>query len=181
MIEVIKYVAFLRGINVGGHHKVPMKELKVALQKLNLQNIVTLLNSGNIIFEATPQDIEHLQEVISVQLEKTFGFSVPTILRTAYSIMELLRSDPFDGIELTKDLRFYVSFLGADSDVQISFPWYSEDEALKIIEKIDLALVSVVDVSVSNTPKAMNNIERYYGPNITTRNWNTILKIGEKL
>ena len=45
-----KYVGFLRGINVGGHHKVPMAELSKELKKLNFENVVTLLNSGNVVF-----------------------------------------------------------------------------------------------------------------------------------
>ncbi|MGY8913954.1 MAG: DUF1697 domain-containing protein, partial [Flavobacteriales bacterium] len=45
------YIAFLRGINVGGHHKVPMAVLKTEFEKLGFKNIVTLLNSGNILFE----------------------------------------------------------------------------------------------------------------------------------
>ena len=50
MKETRKYVAFLRGINVGGHHKVPMSELKELLESEGMSNISTLLNSGNAIF-----------------------------------------------------------------------------------------------------------------------------------
>ena len=46
------YVAFLRGINVGGHHKVPMQELRDRLPELGFANIQTILNTGNIIFDA---------------------------------------------------------------------------------------------------------------------------------
>ena len=56
-----RYVAFLRGINVGGHHKVPMAELRLIMEELGFEKVITLLNSGNIIFDATtkyPEDLE---------------------------------------------------------------------------------------------------------------------------
>jgi len=55
-----KYVAFLRGINVGGHHKVPMADLRKELEKLGFENVMTLLNSGNIIFEVISDYEENL-------------------------------------------------------------------------------------------------------------------------
>ena len=75
------YVAFLRGINVGGHHKVPMADLRKELEKLDFENVETLLNSGNIIFEAIDDNEENLEKKISLHLEKSFGFPVPSIVR----------------------------------------------------------------------------------------------------
>lgn len=57
-----KYVAFLRGINVGGHHKVPMAELRKELEKMNFENVITLLNSGNILFDGNADDLEHIEK-----------------------------------------------------------------------------------------------------------------------
>ena len=48
-----RYVAFLRGINVGGHHKIPMADLRRALEELGFRKVVTLLNSGNVIFDSS--------------------------------------------------------------------------------------------------------------------------------
>jgi len=76
-----KYVAFLRGINVGGHHKVPMADLRKELEKLGFENVETLLNSANIIFEAISDYEENLEKKISAHLEKSFGFPIPTIVR----------------------------------------------------------------------------------------------------
>ena len=55
-----KYVALLRGINVGGHHKVPMAELRKELENLGFTNIVTILNSGNVIFETSKMGIDEM-------------------------------------------------------------------------------------------------------------------------
>ena len=49
-----QYVAFLRGINVGGHHKIPMAELRNVMEEMGFSEVVTLLNSGNVIFDSPP-------------------------------------------------------------------------------------------------------------------------------
>jgi uncharacterized protein (DUF1697 family) len=172
-----KYVAFLRGINVGGHHKVPMAELRAELEKLNFKNIVTLLNSGNIIFESN--DI-NLENKISEQLEKSFGFPIPTIVRKSEMISELLNNNPFKNVKITKDIRLYVSFLQKNNATKLKLPWKSSDNSYIIIEKREQSIFSVLNLSVSKTPKAMEALEKYYGKDITTRNWNTIERVGKK-
>jgi len=176
-----KYVAFLRGINVGGHHKVPMVELKKEMAKMNFENVVTLLNSGNIIFDGKESDLTALEKKISGHLEKTFGFQVPTLVRDANLIYALLNENPFKNIEVTQDVRLYVSFLAVDSEIDIKLPWRSEDGSYKIRYKKDKTILSVLDLSKSGTPEAMGALERLFGKGITTRNWNTILRLGKKL
>lgn len=176
-----KYVAFFRGINVGGHHKVPMAELKVELQKLEFENIETLLNSGNIIFESESKSIPNIEKNMSIHLEKSFGFSIPIIIRKSQALNKLLNLNPFKNEELSKDIRFYISFTRQSSEIDMQLPWISEDKSYKILANIDNSIFSVLDLSVSKTPKAMGILERYYGKDITTRNWNTIQRIGKTL
>ena len=172
-----KYVAFLRGINVGGHHKVPMADLRKEMEKLNFENVVTILNSGNIIFDAIADDLQVLESTIFEHLEKSFGFPIPTIIVKSDMLYGLLSSDPFKNEVLTKDIRFYVSFLRKDIVTDLTIPWISDDNSCKIINKIEKTIISVFDLSITNTPKGMEAIERFFGKDITTRNWNTIKRI----
>ncbi len=181
MKNSVKYVAFLRGINVGGHHKVPMAELKKELQNLELENIVTLLNSGNIIFDSTIKSISSLEKKVSEHLEKSFGFSIPIIIRKSEMIYELVSNNPFKDVKLTKDIRLYVSFLRKNNSTILKLPWKSSDNSYIITGKSDKTILSVLDLSVSGTPKAMETMEKFFGKDITTRNWNTIERIGKKL
>lgn len=176
-----KYVAFLRGINVSGHHKVPMAELRKEMEKLNFKKVVTLLNSGNVIFDSTSDDLERLEKTISTRLENKFGFSIPTILRKVEMISHLLNKDPFKDVILTKDIRLYASFLQNDIETDLHLPWTSEDNSYKIIDKNNKTVLSVLDLSIAKTPKAMKALESFFGKNITTRNWNTIKRIEKKL
>ena len=181
MASLEKYIALLRGINVGGHHKVPMANLRMALEELGLGNIVTLLNSGNIIFDAPSTKPEDLEILISDKLEKTFGFPIPTIIRKSETFQELFDDAPFQNIEVTKDIRLYVSFLKNKTQTELKLPWTSPDNSFRILKVIDNAIISVLDLSLSQTTKAMEIVEKTYGKDITTRNWKTIERIVDKL
>ncbi len=176
-----KYIAFLRGINVGGHHKVPMLELRKEMEKLKFENVVTLLNSGNIIFDAIADDVENLESKLSEHLEKSFGFPIPVILRSAEMINGFVIDKPFESVLVTKDIRLYVSFLRRDIETDLALPWLSDDKSYNIICKKYKTIFSILDLSLSQTPKAMGVLEKYYGKDITTRNWNTIKRIKEKI
>ena len=175
------YIAFLRGINVGGHHKVPMADLKAECRSLGFGDVITILNSGNIIFTADVKDPKRIEEILSTHLENHFGFSIPTIVRTKGSIQKIHAQDPFQGISVTPDKRLYISFLKNKVESELKLPWISEDGSYKILFKQDRMILSVLDLSVSNTPKAMEVVEKNFGKNITTRNWKTIERIIKKL
>ncbi|WP_297761169.1 DUF1697 domain-containing protein [uncultured Muriicola sp.] len=179
--ELKTYIAFLRGINVGGHHKVPMAELQQELEALSFQNVTTLLNSGNVIFEVKSSEETELSNRIAQRLEKVFQFPVPTIVINADSILELLNDDPFKGEVLSRESRGYVSFLQYKPKTSLQLPWISEDNSLKILRANDKFICSFLDLSKVKTPVAMNALEKLYGKQMTTRNWNTIMRIGVKL
>lgn len=181
MKETQTFIALLRGINVGGHHKVPMTDLRSELESLGFQNVVTLLNTGNIIFDSDETDTDDLQTKMAAHLEKAFGFPIPTLIKTARSIEKLIERKPFEDITVTKQIRLYLSFLWREAQTDMTFPWSSEDRSYQIIGMYDKIIISVLDLSVTGTPKGMESLEKRFGKDMTTRNWNTILKIGAKL
>lgn len=176
-----RHIAFLRGINVGGHHKVPMADLRIVFEELKFENVVTLLNSGNVIFDTAVNDQEDLEILISEKLENTFGFHIPTIIRKSKTINELYEAAPFQSVTIDKNIRLYVSFLKNDDASDLELPWTSPDSSYKIVQKKDRVILSILDLSVSQTPDAMKFLEQYFGKNITTRNWKTIERIIKKL
>ena len=181
MDNLVQYVAFLRGINVGGHHKVPMADLRQRMAMLGFTEITTLLNSGNIIFSTVEGKISQLEKRIAHDLEQHFEFPVPVLVRRAEEIEELITAQPFSEVEVTKDTRLYVSFLKEDRPHDLSLPWTSEDRSFRILQIHNRIICSVLDLSVTKTPKGMDALEQLFGKNITTRNWNTLLRIAKKL
>ena len=177
----MKYIAFLRGINVGGHHKLPMVGLRKELEYLGFKNIITLLNSGNVIFDSENQDLKKIEFIISNQLEKVFTFPIPTIIRTSKNITTLLKKEPLKSIEVIEQTRLYISFLKDKPVSQLKTPWISEDKSFTILEQNEYHILSILDLSIANTSKGMKKFEKLFGKNITTRTWNTIKRIGNKL
>ena len=175
------YVALLRGINVGGHHKVPMAELREEIDNMGFEHVQTLLNSGNVIFVVDPIDTETLEENISVKLEEVFGFSIPVLIRKKEEVFQLFSANPFENIEVTKDIRLYASFLKDDPESTPPLPWISEDGAFRIISVRGRTVCSVLDLSVSKTTKAMGMLGKMFDDNMTTRNWKTVHRIVKKL
>lgn len=173
-----RHIALLRGINVGGHHKVPMAELRQTMEKMGFAKVSTLLNSGNIIFET--KDKEGLESEIEFQLQKTFGFEIPVMLRKFDEIGQLLKNHPFERFEADENTKFYVSFVKNKPDNEIDLPFLSEDKSFQIIEIRDKTVFGILDLSKGSTVKGMEVLQSLFGKDLTTRNWNTIVKCSEK-
>ena len=90
----MKYIALLRGINVGGNNKVSMKELKNCFEKAGFRNVSTYINSGNVIFEYDETNIESLIVQCREILEKEFGFPISLSVIDAPALKEALEHAP---------------------------------------------------------------------------------------
>lgn len=173
-----RYVALLRGINVGGNKKVPMADLKKMLEKMGYTDVKTLLNSGNAIFNTDEQSVVIIKKAFEETFEKTFGFESHTIIRSIAVIEKLVRAHPFQGITVTPATRLYVTFLTDKPKSTLAIPYESEDGLYRILSVDDSCICSVLTVTdTKNTTDAMKILEKEYGKNITTRNWNTVQKI----
>ncbi len=90
----MKYVALLRGINVGGNNRVPMAELKACFEKAGFQSVVTYINCGNVIFVSDESSLTKLVEICETAIEKQFGFRVVCSVISAQDLREAVRSAP---------------------------------------------------------------------------------------
>jgi uncharacterized protein (DUF1697 family) len=176
----IKYVALLRGINVGGNKKVPMAELKKAFELLGFIDVKTLLNSGNVVFDSQETDIDKIKLHIEQKLEDTFGFVIPVMIRTHKQIQDLIDLEPFKIITITPETRLYVTFLTDKPQISREIPYISPDKHFRILQIFQNAVLSVLVLSREfNTTNLMAVWEKELGKNITTRNWNTIVKLSK--
>ncbi len=172
-----KYIAFLRGINVGGHHKVPMAQLKEIFSGLGYVNIRTILNSGNIIFELPENQNNVIVQTLEKALFDVLGFSVPVICIGANAFKGMMKLQPFKNELLTKNTRWYVSFLKNTPAAYPELPWVSGDGSFRVVHATHSAVFSVLNLDVVQTPKGMEMLEKMFGKEITTRNWNTLDKL----
>ncbi len=174
----MRYVALLRGINVGGNKKVPMADLKKMMEKMGYTNVKTLLNSGNVMFDTAEKSMPAIKKAFEAQFEKTFGFSSHTIIRSITEIEKLVKANPFKRIKVTPATRLYVTFLSDKPTSTLKIPYESADKLYRILSVDDSCICSVLIVTdTKNTTDAMKILEKEYGKNVTTRNWNTVEKM----
>lgn len=174
----MRYVALLRGINVSGHHRVPMAELKKLLEKNGYTNATTLLASGNVVFDTSDSDPKKLSATLEALLSDHFGFRVPTIVRPHTDIIALVKKNPFKKITVEPSTRLYVTFLSKPQKPSFSIPFYTDDGSTSIIEATPTHVSTVLELSEgTGTTDYMSIIEEEFGKEVTTRNWNTIVKI----
>ena len=90
-----KAVAFIRGINVGGKVMVSMAALKELMEAMNLQNVRTVLNSGNVIFEARTRKASGIEKLLEDEIAKHFGVDVDVMVRGAAELQAVIEANPF--------------------------------------------------------------------------------------
>lgn len=170
-----KYVAFLRGINVGGR-TIRMKELAELFSDLGFQHVKTLLASGNVILETEEKSEAEISLVIQEAITKKFGFSVHVQLRTIAHIKKLVQHNPFSQLTPNTTTHWYVTFLPTGTT---QLPKVDSD-FFRFVALQDGALCSTLDREKGKTTDFMTQLDRLFGKEVTTRNWNTVLKISKE-
>lgn len=172
VINIMKYVALLRGINSGKNPMLKMEVLRNAFEKMGFENIKTVIASGNVIFETNKVGQKSLEEKIEKELPKYIGFQSSTIVRTIGDIEKLVVDNPFKHISASSKSRLYVTFV-KDSSKRIG---KIEAQGFTIIKTFPGAICYTIDES-TRTPDVMGLLGKEIGKDITTRNWNTIGRI----
>ena len=109
------YIALLRGINVGGKHKPPIKDLVDVFASAGCGDIRTYIQSGNVVFRADPPDATRLSSALSARIAERFGFPVPVVLRTAEELAAVLTDNPYVQAGASDD-TLHVLFLDGTPD-----------------------------------------------------------------
>lgn len=171
------YVAFLRGINVGGSSTLKMDDLGKAFETLGFRNVKTVLASGNVVFEAPEQPAAALSERIMRKLREAFGRDILVIVRPIEDLIELERRQPFRGIMATPGTRLIVMFL-SENTIQPALAGLPAHEDFRIIDVYNRAICSVIDEEQGTaTVQLMGALEKEFGKQVTTRTWNTVLRV----
>jgi uncharacterized protein (DUF1697 family) len=90
----MRYIALLRGINVGGNNKVPMSELRTCFEAAGYENVTTYINSGNAIFDSEETGLSRLVQTCEHVIEQQFGFSVRVSVISEEQLRQALTHAP---------------------------------------------------------------------------------------
>jgi uncharacterized protein (DUF1697 family) len=172
------YVAFLRGINVGGNAVIKMSDLKELFETLGFKNVTPVLASGNVLFETAPTKPEVLKRSIERILTKEFNVPALAIIRTGSQLLDLAKSSPFKSTKLTPRTKLHITFLAESNQRVAKLPYRLPCREFEVIQISSNEVASTVEISPKQgTPELMRFLEKEFGKNITTRTWNTVQKL----
>ncbi len=130
------YVAFFRGINVGGHKFVRMEDVKKAFGSLGFRNVRTVLASGNVLFESPARSTSALTRKIQQRLAASLGHRIGVVVRPVAALKKLAAARPFDGIPVTPRTRRFVSFVPRKARGWLKIPYVSPDGSYQLLRVV---------------------------------------------
>jgi uncharacterized protein (DUF1697 family) len=172
-----RLVALLRGINVGGHKKVPMAQLREVLEGAGFADVKTYVQSGNVVLTAPPRrSPAKVGREIEAAIEREFGFDVAVVMRTRDEIAALVEDDPL-GEVADHPARRIVVFLAEDLDRSRLDDLSSEDFAPEAFLLRDREIVMWAPNGQADSVLVKTLTERRTGVVGTARNWRTVQKL----
>ena len=172
----MRYVAFLRGINVGGHKIIKMQDLCSIFESLGFTNIKTYIQSGNVLFDSSEKDTGALSSKIESGLGKKLGYKVNVLLQTMDKIQNIVRSNLFRKIKLNGDTKAYLTFLSSKPS-GLKFPIESKNKDVEVINIKDNAAFCLAHKVNGKFGFPNLFIEKQFKMPATTRNLTTVEKI----
>jgi uncharacterized protein (DUF1697 family) len=171
------YIALFRGINVGGSHMLPMKELKAALEKNGCVDVHTYIQSGNVVFRTAMSDAARLAKRLAATISTSHGFEPRVFLLTRGELERVAASNPFrQADENPKSVHvFFLAELPNKPDLKPL-------EAIKIQnERFELKgrIFYLYTPDGFGTSKLAARAERLLGVEATARNWRTVTTLLE--
>jgi uncharacterized protein (DUF1697 family) len=170
------YLALLRGINVGGANKVPMRDLRTMFDALGYGNARTYLQSGNVLFERTSISSRKLIAEIEDAISKAFDLTITVLVRTQRELEGVAAANPWptDGVKLSSlHVMFLAESASANAIKTLDFDRSPPDEFVVKGREIYLRYPN----GSGRSKLTIDYFEKKLGTRATARNWNTIVKV----
>lgn len=173
----IKYLALLRGINVGGKNLIKMADLKTCFEKMGFSDVKTYIQSGNVLFTSPEKNKSKLTEKLEAGLAKNFNYPIRVVLITHQQLKEVVKKAPTNFGQEPDKYRYDVIFLKEPINAQEAI------KNVRIKEGVDQAdggksvlyfsrLISKATQSYLNKIIALPIYKE-----MTIRNWNSTTKL----
>lgn len=175
----LKYIALLRGINVGGKKSIKMTDLNTLFQALGFNNVKTYIQSGNVVFDYETTDTTKIADKIKLKINETFCYEVETIIRTEEELINIINNNPFikeDNIEVDKLYVTLLSNLPQQTLLDSLELKKEEDEKFAILGR---TIYLYCPNGYGNTKLNNTMFEKKLKTVATTRNLKTINKLLE--
>lgn len=174
----MRYVAFLRAINVGGRNMIKMEDLKRLCESLGLKNVRTFIQSGNVLFDSAARNADALARKIEKGIKQQFRLDIAVAVTSLSSLEKLARENPFGKTVASPDVRLFVIFLVAEPPRKPALPDKYDKEAIEVIALGKREACIVCRRKPNGTVGFPNSfVEKEFGVAGTTRDWNTVNRI----
>lgn len=170
------YVCLLRGINVGGHKKIKMPDLKYLFESVDLEDVTTYIQSGNVVFKSTGLDVATLETRLEQAVLSDFGYDVSIFIRTNDEFKTLISNLPFRNEHLKSVYVTFLKKVPAAANVEEVTGLTDPDDRLQYAGK---EVYLFCPNRYGRTRFNSNFLERKLGVQTTTRNWQTVCKLCE--
>lgn len=173
-----KYVALLRGINVGGHAIMKMDELRAQFEALGLSEVATYIQTGNVIFSSEEDNADRLAHQIEQQLESRLGYRGKVFVLSPEELREATARNPFEPERLDTEQHCHLMFLSHEPDA-------NHYEALMVLQGEEYRFAVHGKVLYYAFPRAAAgsrrtiNFEKVLGVVGTARTWKVVNKLIE--
>jgi uncharacterized protein (DUF1697 family) len=172
-------ISMLRAVNVGGHNKIKMEELRALCTSLKLRNPQTYVQSGNVIFHTDERDTSAVAKRVCGGIERKFGFTADVICRTMAEMRDVIARNPFAKRREIEPGKLLVYFLASDPGAdarKCALTIKADPEEMRISER-ELYIYFPNGQGRSKFPwAAVNKTLKTPG---TGRNWNSVVKMLE--
>jgi len=171
------YIAFLRGINVGGRGAVTMADLRTAFEAAGFEDVRTIASSGNVAFASKKASDEALSRKAEAALTKTLGRDIATHVRTLDEIRAMIAADPYQAFRVPQGWKRDVTFLREAPETELALPQRFEGSAIYAIR--DRAVFSAHQPENPKGAVFMRTLEKAFGKTITTRTWDMLERLAK--
>ena len=173
-----KYVALLRGINVGGKNMIKMEKLREIVAALGLENVKTYVNSGNVIFETKKTSDKVLAAKVHNAIQKELGLNISVMVRSVAGIEEIIAKNPYDG-KFENDKYLHVFFLSDELSPEHREMLLANNSDVEFITLDGRTVYYMLRISIVDSSLGKGFIDRKLKVPSTARNWRTVNKIAE--
>ena len=173
------FIALLRAVNLGGHNRVAMADLRTMLEDLGLRDAQTLLQSGNAVFRGDRGDTDELERILERALAKRLGVRTDFMVRTAAEWRAAIAGNPFPR-EAERDPGRTVLFCLKDAPPPEAVTALQEAiSGREVVRAKGRSAYAIFPDGMGRSRLTITLLEKKLGTRGTGRNWNTVLKLGE--
>ncbi len=169
-------IALLRGINVGGAKRVVMADLRALLGDLGFGAALTLLQSGNVVFDAGGADPDAVERQLEATLEERLGLKIAVFVRTASAWDGVIAANPFPAEAENDPGRLLVLALKRAPAPESVKALHAAIPGRETVKACDRHAYAMFPDGIGPSRLTPAVLERHLGP-CTGRNWNTVLKL----